>query len=319
MQTVLGFFHTVQMAGNGMEGLEQLDRFAPDFVICDINMPVMNGLETVEAIRRHPLMCRVPVFFLTAESDSSLPRKAFDLGANLYLRKPLDPLRLLKNIDYFLKETGLWPGSRAPGPASPPPGPKSAAAAPAAGGPLRILTVDFNIENQRLLRELLEGGPDAPALAGGPFETLWTEDSRHALGNLVRWEPDLILYNPRNPGLDGVAFGQTLLLQKLSGVQQIAFIGTRFYEIDFKYSRQHFQREVIDLDAARATIAHLVGAAVKAARARLRPKRFTFEQIKAEEIERLRQRQATSARHAREREVLRQRYSGIQDFIDKQF
>ena len=249
-----------------MEGLEQLDRFAPDFVICDINMPVMNGLETVEAIRRHPLMCRVPVFFLTAETDASLPRKAFDLGANLYLRKPLDPLRLLKNIDYFLKETGLKPGANTPKPANAPAAKPPAAAptpAPVASGAVRILTVDFNIENQKVLRKLLEGHTEPPLVPGGPFETLWTEDPRHALGNLVRWEPDLILYNPRNPGLDGVAFGQTLLMQKLGGQQEIALIGTRFYDIDANYSRQHFQRGVIELDADEAAIARKLSEAVK--------------------------------------------------------
>lgn len=319
----LGLFHTVEAAYNGMEGLERLEQFAPDFIIADINMPVMNGLETAEAIRRHPVYGRIPIFFLTGETDQSLPRKAFDVGGNLYLRKPVDPIRLLKNIDYFLEETELKPGQfqeRAREMAEGQARARARAAARAAiSTAVRILVIDFNIEHHRLLKTFLEAkGGGTARTPGGPFETLWTEDVSLALGNLARWEPDLILYNPRHPGMDGIAFGQTLALQKMAELQEIAFIGTRFYDVDVNYSRNHFHRGTIELDGNEETIMSKLGDAAKAARARLRPKQFSIEQLNSEEVERLRQLQATNARQARERETLRQRYSNIQEFIDKE-
>src|SRR5690606_38532588 len=91
--------------------LRALDEFAPDIVLSDIDMPVMNGLQTAEAIRRHPLLGSFPIFFFTGQTDTSLPRKVFDVGGNLYLRKPVDPNQLLKFMDYFIDEMGLKPGA----------------------------------------------------------------------------------------------------------------------------------------------------------------------------------------------------------------
>lgn len=323
MKAGLGLYHVVETAANGMEGLETLDQFLPDIVITDINMPVMNGLETAEAIRRHPLLCRVPIFFLTGETDQSLPRKTYDLGGNLYLRKPVDPLQLIKFIDLFVKETGLEPAfykkreaemrkqAEAKAAARP--------AAPPAPVAVRILVADYNIEQHYLLKRLLESSEGRPMrVAGGPFDVLWTENATLALGNLARWEPDLILYNSRNPGMDGVAFGQMLALQKMAKLQEVAYIGTRFFNSDVEYSRNHFHRGVIELDQGEDALVRKLSEATLAARQHIRAKRFTFEEINAEEVERLRQIHAQDARQARERETLRQRYAGIQQFIDQQ-
>jgi CheY-like chemotaxis protein len=318
LKTALGMYHTIQEAENGMEGLRALEAFAPDFVITDINMPVMNGLETAEAIRRHPTLCNVPIFFLTGETDTNLPRKAFGVGGNLYLRKPVDPGRLLKYIDYFLKETGLEPGEHGVKPQTAPPVNAPEPARPAALRAVRILTVDFNIEDHKVLKRYF-GEHGNPLVEGGPFELLWAEDPRTALGNLARWEPDLILYNPRNPNLDGVAFSQTLHLQKEAAKQQIAFVGTRFYDADIQYSQRQWQRLPISLDAPEEAVAQKLSDAVAAARPRLREKTFTLRALDQAEVERLRQLQATSARRARERETFRGRYANIQAFIDKQF
>ncbi len=325
-KTAMSPWHVIQTAENGMEGLLALDSFEPDFVVTDQNMPVLNGLETAEAIRRHPTLCRVPVFFLTGESDKQLPRKVYDVGGNLYLRKPLDPFQLIKYIDYFLTETKALPGQfklaaplKLADPAMPPE-PANPAAAPAAPA-VRILAVDFNIEDHQLLKRMFgEIGEEQARVPGGPFELLWTEDPTTALGNLVRWQPDLILYNPRNPGIDGVAFAQMLRLRKSEDPQaRMVFVGTRFYESDLNYSQKNFGMGVIDLGGANNLIAYNLSEAVAGARQQFYPKRFSIGQLQQEESERFTRLQIKNARQMRELQTFKQRYQSIQEYIDNNF
>jgi hypothetical protein len=153
---------------------------------------------------------------------------------------------------------------------------------------------------------------------GGPFETIFTEEPHTALGNLVRWEPDIILYNPRNPHLDGVAFVQSLKLQKVQIPFQFAFIGARFFDADLKYSQSHFGRGVIDLSLEEAVVAQRLGETVAAARGTVRPKRFSITQVHREEVDRLKTLHASDVQLSRQRESFRKRYLDIQTFIDGQ-
>ena len=112
---------------------------------------------------------------------------------------------------------------------------------------------------------------------------------------------------------------QTLQLRKTAGEMEVAFIGTRFYDVDRGYSTRHYRRDVVAMDADSDLIQKRLEEAVSAARAHLGPKRFTMEQLHAEEVDRLRRLSSSGARQARERETFRQRYSNIQNFIDRQF
>jgi CheY-like chemotaxis protein len=317
LKTTLGTKYTVETASNGMEGLKLLDTFEPDFIVADINMPVMNGFETAEAIRHHPKFFNVPIFFLSGEKGEDIPRKSYEVGGNLFLRKPLDPMRLLKNIDYFLKESGLQPGAHGVSPQ-----PAAAVAAPqaATASNVRVLTVDWNGENIPRLKSLFSAKPDGTGLiAGGPFETLWIKDPRKALGNLARWEPDLVIYNARNPGLDGIAFGQCLLLQKEALGQEIVFIASQVFQADIQYSESHFKRGVIDLTRNDGSMETTLAEAAQSARKKLRPKRLALRQIEAEEAEQQRQIQTVEARKDLERKSMFERYADIQQFIDSEF
>ena len=363
LKTTLGLFHIVEEAANGMQGLEMVDHFGPDIVISDINMPVMNGLEMAAAIRHHPAFCAVPIFFLTGETDADMPRKAYDIGGNLYLRKPLDPVQVLKFIDRFLIEVGMHPGqlhslaekmgvkvssgvpsqlvapaeparpAAAPAPAAgkprpaaapapsakPAPAPAKPAPAMSRSTPVRVLIIDSVAEHHHQLRDLFDsrdGQP--PRVAGAPFELFFANDLSLALGNLTRWEPDLILHNPRTPGMpDGVAFGQSLRLRKLSQMPEVAFIGDKFLDSEMEYSRRQFNRSVIKLSGA-ADLLRKLGEAVLTARAMLRPKQFPYAQLIGEEKERLQKVRAENAREALQREEMRKRYAGLQAFIDHQ-
>lgn len=314
LQMSLGAYHTMETAPNGMEGIRALDDFEPDFIITDINMPVMNGLETAAAIRRHPRFHAIPIFFLTGESDRDLPRKSFEVGGNLYLRKPVNADQLVRYIDYFIEETKLEPNRYRTEKRAESPTPTDDSAT------VRLLTVDFNIENHRLIKRLLgEEAETEGVVETGPLETLWSEDPREALGNLTRWEPDAILYNPRNPVYDGTAFAQMLRLHKQLPQIEMAFIGTRFYDADLNYSRKTLGRGVIPLDGPEQTVAEKLGELLKAARTKRRPKKLSIQKLHEEEVEQLREQQAHSAKAARQRDIWRKRYTEIQQFIDNTF
>ncbi len=79
----------VEEAGNGKEGLEKLKTMEkPDVVLVDWNMPEMNGLEFVRAVRGNPTYRTLPLMMVTTETESSQMGKALAAGANEYVMKP---------------------------------------------------------------------------------------------------------------------------------------------------------------------------------------------------------------------------------------
>jgi two-component system chemotaxis response regulator CheY len=81
--------HEVTEAENGRDGLDQLRR-APDteLILVDWNMPVMNGLDFVKAVRSDRAYDPVRVMMVTTETEQEQVKRALDAGANEYLMKP---------------------------------------------------------------------------------------------------------------------------------------------------------------------------------------------------------------------------------------
>jgi two-component system chemotaxis response regulator CheY len=79
----------VAHAQHGQEGLEHLTGH-PDtaLALVDWNMPVMTGIEMVEAVRRDSALSRVKLMMVTTESEQSQMRRALTAGANEYVLKP---------------------------------------------------------------------------------------------------------------------------------------------------------------------------------------------------------------------------------------
>jgi two-component system chemotaxis response regulator CheY len=86
--------HEVVTARNGAQALEVLRASRPDMVVTDLNMPVMSGLDFIEAARQVPEGMGVPIVLLTSETAEALHARARAVGATGWLAKPLDPGRM---------------------------------------------------------------------------------------------------------------------------------------------------------------------------------------------------------------------------------
>jgi len=94
-------FH-VLAADSGAQALDELPRMAPDLILLDVMMPGIDGYETCRRIKADPKFAEVPLFFLTALSDTVDKVRGFELGAVDYITKPLQPEEVLARINAHL-------------------------------------------------------------------------------------------------------------------------------------------------------------------------------------------------------------------------
>jgi len=90
--------YEIYEAANGLEGLKRFHEIAPDIVVLDLNMPVLDGIEMLKQLRSSNRGPDTPVLILTAEGDESNTARAFDAGATDYLAKPFTPPQLSARI-----------------------------------------------------------------------------------------------------------------------------------------------------------------------------------------------------------------------------
>jgi two-component system chemotaxis response regulator CheY len=85
-------------ASNGMEALAALNEKKVDLILCDINMPVMDGLEFVKSLPKVPNAKGVPVVMITTEGSEGHVVQALSAGARGYIRKPFTPDQVKEHI-----------------------------------------------------------------------------------------------------------------------------------------------------------------------------------------------------------------------------
>ncbi len=89
-----------------VDALEIVDVFEPDIMVVDIMMPKVTGYQIIELVRQNPKHQHVSVVVLSAKDSSRDIKYGYKLGANLYLTKPFQPDRLLKNIQMLAAGLG---------------------------------------------------------------------------------------------------------------------------------------------------------------------------------------------------------------------
>ncbi len=84
--------------GNGQEGLDRLTGQPVDLIITDLNMPVMDGLAFIAAVRAREEYKFTPILMLTTEAQADMKQKGKAVGATGWLVKPFNPEMLLQVI-----------------------------------------------------------------------------------------------------------------------------------------------------------------------------------------------------------------------------
>ncbi|MCX7019303.1 MAG: response regulator [bacterium] len=201
--------YEVAEAGDGLDALEKLDIVEPDFVILDVNMPLMDGLQTCESIRKHPRYHDVSVLFLSGQNTREDMMKGYSAGANLYLTKPFEPVRLLRNVDLFfetnppqlrtkrytleqikqMEQSGAGALAAARSPRAIP---SAADAAPKAARP-RVLIVDDDAPLLASLRSFL----------ADEYEIVTANDGIEAIEKITSCQPDLVVLDAVMPRMSG--------------------------------------------------------------------------------------------------------------------
>jgi two-component system sensor histidine kinase/response regulator len=85
----------VLSAGDGMSGVQLAQTHLPDLILCDINMPNLDGFGTLEMLRKESLTAVIPFIFLTGASDKIHFRRGMELGADDFLSKPFNAAELM--------------------------------------------------------------------------------------------------------------------------------------------------------------------------------------------------------------------------------
>lgn len=105
--TLLQDEYIVLEAVDGKEGLEIAKKEVPDLVICDVMMPVMDGLEFTEQLKTDTATSHIPVIMLTAKNLEEHRAEGYEHGADSYITKPFHSKVLLARIDNLLKQRKL--------------------------------------------------------------------------------------------------------------------------------------------------------------------------------------------------------------------
>lgn len=91
-------------ADNGHDGILQAQEHKPHLIICDINMPILNGFGVIKALWQDTSTSHVPVIFLSARKEQETIEQGLKLGAVAYVIKPFNWNELLATIKLHIRD-----------------------------------------------------------------------------------------------------------------------------------------------------------------------------------------------------------------------
>jgi CheY-like chemotaxis protein len=104
LESFLSLDYNVVCKDDGMDALQWLEDNLPDLIICDIQMPNMDGYQFLEKLRQRAYTSHTPVIMLSGNEASKERIKCYKLGAQDYLTKPFNP----EELDELIKKN-LFP------------------------------------------------------------------------------------------------------------------------------------------------------------------------------------------------------------------
>jgi two-component system OmpR family response regulator len=107
----VGGNYEVRVCGSGAEALESAPAYAPDLVLLDVMMPGMDGVATMDALRKLPGLATTPMVFFTANTQNQMRQDLLRRGALDIIMKPIEPTALVAQIRAIWQR--VEPGSSA--------------------------------------------------------------------------------------------------------------------------------------------------------------------------------------------------------------
>jgi two-component system cell cycle response regulator len=156
--------HAVTSAEDGVQGLRLAKDSRPDLVLCDLQLPSLDGYAVARALKAEPDCARIPLLAVSALAQDGDRTRVLAAGFDGYVRKPIEPASFVAEVEAFL-------------PAQP-----------------TLLVVD----DDTFMREVL-----VDALEGEPWRILSAGSAEDALVLLAREQVDVILSDQCMPGMQG--------------------------------------------------------------------------------------------------------------------
>ncbi len=95
--------YLLKMAADATELTKVLDDQVVDLIILDVGLPWINGFELGQLLKEHKDLKKIPLVFISASASQEDMKKAFEIGADDYIKKPFDIEKLKKTISTLLK------------------------------------------------------------------------------------------------------------------------------------------------------------------------------------------------------------------------
>jgi two-component system, cell cycle response regulator len=198
------FGHSVVSAIDGCEGLEAVRREPPELIICDVQLPKLDGYEVARRLKSDPGLKDIPLIAVTALAMVGDRDKGLRAGFDGYISKPIEPDTFVPELEKFLRAERRGE--------TPAPQPSPAGECPHASQRKRdtILVVDDVSINLDLARGILE--PHG--------YRVWTADSvEQGMALVAQATPDLIVSDLEMPGADGFE-----LLRRIKAIPRLEAI-----------------------------------------------------------------------------------------------
>ena len=95
-------FDRTEEAGDGVEALKKIDSAPVDIMLCDINMPEMDGVELVQKVRKIKSCANTKIIMVSTESSQELMDSVMADGANGFINKPFTPEKFQEKFSPFM-------------------------------------------------------------------------------------------------------------------------------------------------------------------------------------------------------------------------
>lgn len=93
----------VRLAADGTELAGALEDITPDLILLDVGLPWLNGFELAQMMKEHKDLKKIPLVFVSGKTSDEEIKKAFEVGANDFIKKPFEIEKLKKTVNALLK------------------------------------------------------------------------------------------------------------------------------------------------------------------------------------------------------------------------